>query len=63
MRKFLIIIVLATLQCACATQDEVSAGSRSLLSFETIGAEISVAYEPAEVADELSQTLALNAQY
>jgi len=30
------------------------------LAFETISAEITVSYEQAEAADELSQTLAMN---
>jgi len=60
MNNSLIIIVLTLLQCACATQEPVQNSSTSLLSFDAISAEITVAYESMEAADDLSQTLAVN---
>jgi hypothetical protein len=60
MKKSLIIIALSLLQCACATQKPVPGSSASLLGFETISAEITVAYESTEGADDLSQTVAMN---
>ena len=60
MKNSLIIIVLALLQCACATQEPVQNTSTSLLSFDAISAEITVAYESTEAADDLSQTVAVN---
>jgi hypothetical protein len=60
MKKSLIIIALSLLQCACATQEPVPGSSASLLGFETISAEITVAYESTEGADDLSQTVAMN---
>jgi hypothetical protein len=60
MKKFLIIIVLTLLQCACATQDPAPYSGSSLLSFDAIGAEITVSYEQAEAAADLSQSVALN---
>ena len=60
MKNSLIIIVLALLQYACATQEPVQNTSTSLLSFDAISAEITVAYESTEAADDLSQTVAVN---
>ncbi len=60
MKNSLIIIVLTLLQCACATQEPVTDSSTSLLSFDAISAEITVAYENTETADDLSQTVAMN---
>ncbi len=60
MNKSLIIIALTLLQCACATQEPVQGSSASLLSFEAISAEITVAYESTEGTDDLSQTVAMN---
>ncbi len=60
MNKSLFIIALTLLQCACATQEPVSASSASLPGFEAISAEITVAYESTDGADDLSQTLAMN---
>jgi len=60
MKNSLIILVLALLQCACATQEPVQNTRTSLLSFDAISAEITVAYESTEAADDLSQTLAVN---
>ncbi len=59
MNKSLIIIALTLLQCACATQEPVQGNSASLLSFEAISAEITVAYESTEGTDDLSQTVAM----
>jgi len=59
MNKSLIIIALTLLQCACATQEPVQGGSASLLGFEAISAEITVAYESTESTDDLSQTVAM----
>jgi len=60
MNNSLIIIVLTLLQCACATQEPVQNSSTSLLSFDAISAEITVASESMEAADDLSQPLAGN---
>ena len=60
MKNSLIIIVLTLLQCACATQEPVQNTRNSLLSFDAISAEITVAYETREAADDLSQALAAN---
>ena len=60
MKNSLFIIVLALLQCACATQEPVQNTRTSLLSFDAISAEITVAYESTEAADDLSQALAAN---
>jgi len=60
MKKSLIIIALTLLQCTCAAQEPVQGSSASLLGFETISAEITVAYESTEGADDLSQTVAMN---
>ena len=60
MKKSLIILTLSLLQCACATQKPITAGSDSLLSFAAISAEISVSHVETEAADDLSRTLALN---
>jgi len=62
MKKSLIIIVLALLQCACATQDPAQNTATSLLSFDAISAQITVSYEQTEATEDLSQTLALNAE-
>ena len=59
MNKSLIIIALTLLQCACATQEPVQGSSASLLSFEAISAEITVAYESTEDTDDLAQTVAM----
>jgi hypothetical protein len=60
MKKSIIIVVLCLLQCACATRETVPASGNSLLSFETISAEITVSHEQTEAAADLSQTVALN---
>ena len=60
MKKSLIILTLTLLQGACATQEPVQDAADSLLSFEAISAEITVSYEKAEAADDLSRTVALN---
>ena len=60
MKKSLIIISLALLQCACATQEPVPYTSTSLLGFEAISAEITVIHIEAGATDELLQTVALN---
>ncbi len=60
MKNSLIIIVLTLLQCACAAQEPAKNSSTSLLSFDAISAEITVAYERAEAVDDLSQTVAMN---
>ena len=61
MNKSLIIIALTLLQCACANQEPVQGGSASLLGFEAISAEITVAYEIPEGKDDLSQNVPINA--
>lgn len=60
MKKFIIIIVLAFLQSACATSPGVTGVSATMLSFDAIGAEISVAYESLEEPIEPSQTVAMH---
>ena len=60
MKKSLIILVLALLQCACATHEAAPGNGSSLLSFEAISAEITVSYEQAETTADLSQTVARN---
>jgi hypothetical protein len=62
MKKSLIILALSLLHCACATHEAVSRGGQSLLGFEAISAEITVSYEPIEMAEDLSRTLALNSE-
>jgi len=59
MKNSLIILVLALMQCACATQEPVQNTSTSLLSFDAISAEITIAYESTEAADDLSQAVAM----
>lgn len=59
MKKLFIIIILALLQCACATSREVS-GSPSMLGFDAISAEITVGYENLEEQYDPSQALASN---
>jgi hypothetical protein len=60
MKNSVIIIVLTLLRCACAAQEPVTNSSTSLLSFDAIMAEITVAYERTEAADDLLQTVAMN---
>ncbi|MCH8072571.1 MAG: hypothetical protein IIA09_11520 [Proteobacteria bacterium] len=60
MKKSLIIFTLTLLQGACATQEPASSTANALLSFEAISAEITISYEKAEAADDLSRTVALN---
>ncbi len=48
MKKCIIIIVLAFLQCACASSRGVAGKSASMLSFDAISAEITVGYENLE---------------
>ena len=60
MNKSLIIHTLTLLQGACATQEPVQSTANSLLGFEAISAEITVSYEMAEAADDLSRTFAMN---
>ena len=60
MKKSLIILTLAILQCACATQVDTQPAANSLLGFDAIGAEIPVDYEKTDAADDLSQTVALS---
>ncbi len=62
MKNSLIILTLTLLQGACATQEPVQNSAGLLLSFEAISAEITVSYEPAEAAADLSQTVALNVE-
>ena len=62
MKKSLIILVLALLQCACATREAAPGSGNSLLSFAAISAEITVSYEQTETAADLSQTVALNTE-
>lgn len=60
MNKSLIILTLTLLQGACATQEPVRRTANSLLGLEAISAEITVSYEMAEAADDLSRTFAMN---
>lgn len=60
MKKFIIIIALALLQCACATSKGIAGTSGSMLSFDAISAEITVAYENLEEQYEPSQAVAMH---
>ena len=60
MKKFIIIIVLPMLQCACATPESITGKSGSMLSFDAISAEITVAYENLEEQHDPSQAVAMN---
>ena len=64
MKKSLIILTLAVLQCACATQVDTRTAATSLLSFEAISAEITIGYRisdsKSDSAGDLSQAVALN---
>lgn len=59
MKKSLIALTLALLQCACASQDPIPSENNLLLSFEEIGAEITVSHEKTESDKRVSQTAAL----
>lgn len=52
MKKSLFIIALAAMQCACSNQPAVPANVSSLVSFEQIGSEITVAYHKIDANDE-----------
>ena len=60
MKKSLIILTLALLQCACATHVDTQPTAKSMLGFDAISAEISVDYEKTDASDDLSRTVALN---
>lgn len=60
MKKLFIIIILAVIQCACASSPGSLPGSTSLLSFDAIGAEITVGYENLEAPDEPLAVVAMN---
>ena len=60
MKKSLIILTLAILQWACATQVDTQPAAKSLLGFDAISAEISVDYEKTDAANDLSKAVALN---
>ena len=64
MKKSLIILTLAILQCACATQVDTRTAAPSLLSFAAISAEITIDYRESDAifdsTDDLSQAVALN---
>jgi len=62
MKKSLIILNLALLQCACATHVETRPAAKSMLGFNAISAEISVDYEKTDAADDLSETVAVNTE-
>ena len=57
MYKSFIVIVLAAMQCACATQDAVPQAGDSLLSFSEISSEITVGYEKFDERVVSDQTL------
>ncbi len=63
MKKPLIILTLAILQCACATQVDSQRSAKSMPGFDAFSAEISVDYEKTDAADDLSQTVTLNNEY
>ncbi|MDX1404533.1 MAG: hypothetical protein R3192_08345 [Woeseiaceae bacterium] len=56
MKKFIIIITLALLQCACATPG--SGRAAAMLDFDAIGSEISVAHDDLSPQYEEYQALA-----
>ena len=62
MKKSLIILTLAMLQCACATQVDPQPATNSMLGFDAISAEISVDYEKTDAADDLSETVAASTE-
>jgi hypothetical protein len=62
MKKSLIILTLAIIQCACATRVDTQLAANSMLSFNAISAEISVDYEKTNSADALSETVAANTE-
>jgi len=60
MKKSLIILTLAILQCACAIQVDMQPAAKSMPGFDAISAEISVDYEKFDSAHDLAQTVALS---
>lgn len=60
MKKSIIIIVLALLQCACAGSPGLPAASPALLGFAAISAEITVSYESLDPQYDASQAVAMN---
>ena len=60
MKKSLFIILIALSLGACATQEPVAASHSSLLTFEQIAAEITVAYEELEPAEGLDDAVAMS---
>ncbi len=64
MKKFIIIIILAVIQCACASSPgslpASPSASTSMLSFDAIGAEITVDYQNLEAQDEPPVAVAMN---
>ena len=61
MKKLLIISTLALIPCACAMQPAPDLPP-SLLSFEALGSEISVSYEPLDETAELYLAVAANVE-
>ena len=60
MDKFILIIVLAIFQSACATPASNAGSGRDLLTFKQIAGEISVQYEDLDADTDLSRTTARN---
>lgn len=60
MKKSFIILTLAILLCACATQEPMPSAGAPMLSFDALSAEIVVGYEKLDPADDLSQTVSMN---
>ena len=60
MKKLIFIIILAVLQCACATPEGITGKRVSMLSFDAISAEITVAHEILEEQDDPSRAVAMN---
>lgn len=64
MKKLFIIIILTLIQCACASSPGSlparPSASTSMLSFDAIGAEITVGYENLEAQDEPPAAVAMN---
>ena len=59
MKKSLIIIALAALQCACSTQPVVTGTGSSLISFVEIAKEITVRYEQIDASEVRQQPVVM----
>lgn len=60
MKKSFIIMLLATLQCACTTQPVTYQPQNALLSFAEISSEISVGYEALDDDEAADDTVTMS---